>query len=359
MSFLFALLLHCVLLQYTVLHAQPVAVLAEAVAAAALAAPLKQPPYHLTMCVMVHNEGKYLLEWRVSCVARSRREELFTPSCRVLYHYLIGFQHFFIYDNDSKDKTRVVLRPLIRRGLVTILPWPGGARQGEQLNHCFVDGRHLTTWMANVDVDEYVVVLSQLARNLPWVNASKPFALHAFLARATAYGGLNGTVGAIVLDRISFGPSGHKSAPKQLVMRAYTEREQPSMSPRPVGKVIVQLGALAWMLSAHDAQMKPGFVKTTADLEEYSDATQRSRLDGVRINHYVTRSHGECIAKLTLGRWPDNMDWRKTNGKALCDRRLEGTPEWEDLDNSMDVTLAASPLPDIVREMMVLLRAQP
>ena len=41
---------------------------------------------------MFRNERRYLVEW-------------------VLHHYLLGVEHFYLYDNESEDKPEEVLRP--------------------------------------------------------------------------------------------------------------------------------------------------------------------------------------------------------------------------------------------------------
>jgi len=41
-------------------------------------------PYELAVCALVQNEAPYIAEW-------------------IAYHRLIGFEHFFIYDNHSND----------------------------------------------------------------------------------------------------------------------------------------------------------------------------------------------------------------------------------------------------------------
>lgn len=71
-----------------------------------------------------------------------------------------------------------MLAPLVRRGLVTLIPWPAmqglQTPQGQQLNHCFKDAGHQTVWMANADVDEFIVVLGQKAsRQLFKLNRTK------------------------------------------------------------------------------------------------------------------------------------------------------------------------------------------
>jgi hypothetical protein len=39
--------------------------------------------------------------------------------------------------NESTDSPTEVLQPFIDRGLVTLLPWPGKARQRQQIEDCF------------------------------------------------------------------------------------------------------------------------------------------------------------------------------------------------------------------------------
>lgn len=63
------------------------------------------------------------------------------------------------------------------------------------------------------------------------------------------------------------------------------------------------------------------------------------------------------MAKLTLNKWPDGMDWRKKNGQQLCDRRMEGTAEYVELDNAPDYALSASRFPEVITAMMARLSA--
>lgn len=267
--------------------------------------PAPLPPYKLAVCTMFYNEGRYLLEW-------------------VLYHYLIGFQHFYLYDNDSTDGSTSVLQPLVARGLVTLIPWPGQAPQGRQIDHCFnTSAPRQTSWLASFDVDEFVVVLTQKVSHLPFLQHQRPFMLHAFLDRFK-----NWRKGAVIIDRMNFGCSGHRAPPAGLTMQAYTERDVPLLPAPVVGKVVVLFEALRHMRSAHDASLLPDWDKVTVDLDVYNEATTRgNRFEPVRINHYLSRSYDECVAKLTLNKWPDAMDWRKKNGQRLCDRRMEGTAE--------------------------------
>ena len=58
-------------------------------------------------------------------------------------------------DNDSTDEPLLALQPLIDRGIVTYISWPGSksAAQSKQLKDCFSSARaEETQWMAGIDI---------------------------------------------------------------------------------------------------------------------------------------------------------------------------------------------------------------
>jgi hypothetical protein len=63
-------------------------------------------PYGAAACAVVKDSAKYIREW-------------------VIYHYLIGVQHIYVYDNNSTDSLRSTMQPLIDRGMATYINWPG------------------------------------------------------------------------------------------------------------------------------------------------------------------------------------------------------------------------------------------
>lgn len=193
------------------------------------------------------------------------------------------------------------------------------------------------------------------------LSPGRYFFLHVLLGEAVAH-----HTGALILDRLSFSASGHRARPGggALVSRSFTERELgPSgrggaAAAAPiVGKTVVLLQALEHMRGAHDVELKPGWGKATVDGAPYNDSSVGWVPEPVRIHHYVTRSHAECVAKITLGRWPDAMDWRKTNGRQLCDSRMEGNAAYDELRMVQDYSLAGSRFPDVVRHMVAIVEA--
>ena len=51
-------------------------------------------PQYLSLCAIVKNEAPYLPEW-------------------IEFYKLVGVEKFYIYDNDSTDNTKEVLKPYI------------------------------------------------------------------------------------------------------------------------------------------------------------------------------------------------------------------------------------------------------
>lgn len=64
--------------------------------------------YELVMAAMFKDEAPYLREW-------------------ILYHRMVGVEHFWLYNNDSTDNWSEVLAPFIDEGLVDVIPWQASA----------------------------------------------------------------------------------------------------------------------------------------------------------------------------------------------------------------------------------------
>ncbi|MBS0605297.1 MAG: glycosyltransferase family 92 protein [Verrucomicrobia bacterium] len=109
--------------------------------------------YKLSICAIFKNEASYLREW-------------------IEYHRLIGVNHFYLYDNGSRDRSADVLMPYIREGLVTLVYWPDRVVNDQDTNTAdwalstqlpayenAAKYRALneTEWLAFIDVDEYLV----------------------------------------------------------------------------------------------------------------------------------------------------------------------------------------------------------
>lgn len=109
--------------------------------------------YQLSICAVFKNEARYLKEW-------------------IEYHQLVGVNHFYLYNNNSKDGYQEVLKPYIQKNLVTLIQWPDylGTLKEEDIflwslgtqvpayeNAVKCQAGNETKWLVFVDIDEYLV----------------------------------------------------------------------------------------------------------------------------------------------------------------------------------------------------------
>lgn len=112
--------------------------------------------YKLSVCALFKNEARYLKEW-------------------IEYNRLIGVEHFYLFNNESRDRSVDVLMPYVRQGIVTLVDWPDRVPQDReeiagtwalstQLPAYELTAKYLalgeTEWLALIDVDEYIVPIS-------------------------------------------------------------------------------------------------------------------------------------------------------------------------------------------------------
>jgi Glycosyltransferase family 92 len=115
--------------------------------------PSFQKKYMLSICAIFKNEARYLREW-------------------IEYHRLIGVDHFYLYDNGSKDRSSQLLQPYIEAGLVTLTYWPDRVTSDREEdmylwalstqvpayeNAAKYAALGETEWLAILDVDEFLV----------------------------------------------------------------------------------------------------------------------------------------------------------------------------------------------------------
>jgi len=119
----------------------------------------RQERSRVAICAMFKNEAPWLKEW-------------------IDYHRIVlGIDHFYLYNNDSTDHYKEVLRSLIDEGFVELIDWSSSDPKHE-LSGAFMDapwsGAQLgayndclknralgkMTWVAMIDVDEFIVPTS-------------------------------------------------------------------------------------------------------------------------------------------------------------------------------------------------------
>jgi hypothetical protein len=107
--------------------------------------------YNLSICSIIKNESKFLKEW-------------------IEYHSLIGVNHFYLYNIESSDNYREVLKPYLKSKIVTLIQWPNlsknfisndllmlGTRIPAYENAAKFLAFEESEWLTFVDVDEFLV----------------------------------------------------------------------------------------------------------------------------------------------------------------------------------------------------------
>lgn len=233
----------------------------------------------LAIAVCVKDEAVYIEEW-------------------VRFHLSVGVCHFIVYDNGSNDGTSAVLRRVLAKTELTIIPWAGriSATKSEQV----IDGQVLAfahailnfgarfQRMAFIDVDEFLLpksgrtVLDALEKVGSFPNISLPWHM--------------------------FGTSGHKAKPPGGVLTNYTRR-----AANPIGggepasnfKCIVDPCEVT-DISVHQFKTKEFGELTSNDAGKRTNRKGRKEKsfysnDFLQLNHYYTKSEEEMQAKIARG----------------------------------------------------------
>jgi hypothetical protein len=93
--------------------------------------------YYLSICCIIKNE-RYLEEF-------------------IIYHHIVGVEHFYIYDNNSDNPIKNRLNNFYFNRLCTIIDFPGHSQQIPAYQHCIKHFGNQTKWLAIIDGDEYIL----------------------------------------------------------------------------------------------------------------------------------------------------------------------------------------------------------
>ncbi|MFC8682671.1 glycosyltransferase family 92 protein [Microbacterium ureisolvens] len=211
--------------------------------------------------VRVKNEGRFLPEW-------------------IAYNIALGFEHFFVYDNGSKDLTRDVLQPFVEQGYVTYIWWPDSPIYPGADLHFFSTYASQAEWVAFLDPDEFVVEQS-------------PGYFRRTLQSHTAP--------ALAINWRYFGSSGHDALPPGLVLDNFTRADR-TLDEHV--KVIVRPLKVRRLRNPHSFYYEKAQAAKTADGRRVTSsfAPPGDLADASLIlNHYVYRSRSDYSRKATQG----------------------------------------------------------
>lgn len=269
---------------------------------------------------MIQNETPYIAEW-------------------IAYHILIGFEHFYLYDEDSTDDLDAVLAPFIEHGWVTILRVENPHYYLPK--RCYRDitpdsPARDAKWLASFDVDEFLLVpggnvseqIGALPRLLPLYEENK--------------------CGGVLVDRLDFGSGPHIKRPRGLAIENFTER-----------KIIPKLYELVPKTLSYQDRVEKNYVHRFTPLQGYqvclADVTawrtnnRTLVFEPMRIQSYQYRSKQECLDKVERRRKDNPTDWRAKKGEGMCELTVHGGKEYDPSLHVQDLSLAASEWPATIR----------
>ncbi|MCR4667708.1 MAG: glycosyltransferase family 92 protein [Desulfovibrio sp.] len=214
--------------------------------------------YYASVCAIAKDEDLDIREW-------------------ILYHFSIGFEHFYIYDNNSKKRLKDFLYDFIASGIVTVIDFPGN--ESQQLSayyHCIKKIRNSSFWIAFIDVDEFIVPLEKSD-------------IKDFLDDYVDYAG-------VALSWMVFSSNKHLLHQKS-VIKSYTE----VLGLDKHIKTIVQTKYVINPLSPHHFKFQEPRYCVNEDFVPVLSFSSYPLANKIRINHYYFKSQQDFEMKIERG----------------------------------------------------------
>jgi len=211
--------------------------------------------YELSACMIFRDEAQYLKEW-------------------IEFHRLLGVEHFYLYNNLSKDNYIEVLQSYVSNGIVELIEWN---RESHDLNEwneiqigAYNDGlvraRNKSKWLAILDSDEFL---------FPTVE-NKILKILRKYEKWDKFGGL-------LVNWVGFGTSRVAKIPDDKLLIETLKLCVPTGSDH--FKSIILTKRVDHICSPHYAIYKKGYRHFTPD----GGLPPFIQIDKIRINHYWSR----------------------------------------------------------------------
>lgn len=214
--------------------------------------------YFLSMVAVVRDENDYLGEW-------------------IHYHIEeIGYEHFYIYDNESKIPVNEYLNSINFKytDKVTVIPWKTTEWiQNDAYNDFLTRFGTETKWFSAMDPDEYVFI------------KDKSKTLKEFLVENSIYS-------SITCAWKHFNANGQKHKTPGTDMERFTQEVE--WNRMKGGKKIARSANVCGFTS---------YIPTISEKYPYLelDIDNKISKDFFQLNHYYTRSYDEFVSKIKRG----------------------------------------------------------
>lgn len=210
------------------------------------------------------------------------------------FHLLVGAERFYLYNNESADNHREVLRPYLEDGTVVLHDWPWVVPViTRSIQHCLDEHGHESRWIAFLDTDQFL--FSPTMRPLPEI-----------LPEYEQWPGVG-------VNEMRFGPDGHLTRPPDsLVIDTFRLRDgwPATKKQATLIKSIVDPARVESARNPHGFSYREGLAvdEHKQPIEDWS--TQQRSCSILRMNHYLTKSVEEFEQKHARLR-PDTGTYRR------------------------------------------------
>lgn len=209
---------------------------------------------YLSMCAIIRDEAPYIAEW-------------------IEHHLNQGFEHFYLYNNESKDNILEVIKPY--QHLITWHELPGTKQQRVAYDHMINNYKMQTEWCAFLDIDEFL-----------YCTNKKSFAN----VLSTDYD--NPDLSGLAVHWILYGSSGELEYKPLPVKERFTMR---SATVNPHVKSIMRMEDTMCMSNDPHSFVCKNIVvdENLSMLDEHYAISFPATADKIRLNHYYTKSRAE------------------------------------------------------------------
>ena len=241
----------------------------------------------------IKNEARYINEW-------------------LDYHYRIGVDKFYVYNNDSDDTDELekILEPWIENQIVNYEKYHGIKAQNFVYNLAIKNYRFDCRYMAFIDADEFIFVKTGQTL-LEYLNE--------FFSTAVNIGGLT-------VNWKIFGSNGLEKYSPELVTERFIRCADDKHIIDDQVKIIANPRWIDYFIGPHSAQFRMGCSRYDEDFEEVLEKrNKKNPIKKIQLNHYHTKSLEEFILKRNRGRADDGTRYVTKNFDVYDRNDVEDT----------------------------------
>lgn len=200
----------------------------------------------------------------------------------LVYHRLLGIEHFFLYDDSPALPLARFLQP--HAAYVTVIPWhnrhqhlPGRNRQTKAYTHAVQEFSNEFEWITFIDGDEFIVLREH--NSIP-----------EFLAEFDGFD-------SVSLNWHVFGHNGYFDDPPGLITESLIKR---MAAPSWNVKSITRSKEISHIPGAHYCKLKSGYM-VDANQVPFQDGVYEGKSEIAHINHYQCRSFMNWMGRAKRG----------------------------------------------------------